>query len=414
MVYKYKKKNELPVYSWVEEKEYKSNPDLVNQVENLAKLPFLHHHVALMPDGHLGMNMPIGGVIACDKVIIPNAVGSDIGCGMKFKKRNIKVAKIKNVETGSGNLLHKITHDILRNIPVGFHKHSKKQDCKVVKRVIKENYEIKPKILKEELFDNTPLQIGTLGGGNHFIELQEDKEGYFCIMIHSGSRHLGKVINEYYNDLAKKLNKKWYSNSKIPFFPVDSEYGQEYLYWMNIALDFAKENRTKMMEEVEKIIDKNLEKYNVSTEKNSFAWNNKEIDCHHNYATIENHYGENVWVHRKGAILAREGVAGIIPGAMGKKSYIVEGLGNRETFDSCSHGAGRAMSRTKAKEKFEIQDMMEDLNEKEVILASPSKKPKLLDEYYKSYKNIEDVIKKQKGTIIKVKNEMRTVGVIKG
>lgn len=389
-----------PIKVWLENEE-QIEDECWRQAINLSNLPFIYRWVALMPDTHAGYGMPIGGVIATDGVVIPNAVGVDIGCGMAFVETNIHKSELR--EEDYKNLVGQI----MRNIPTGFRHHKKKQECNVLDFYLSSQKEMLRKI--DELYheiDSGYYQVGTLGGGNHFIELQEDEEGMLCVMLHSGSRNFGYKVARYFNHIAKELNKKW--NSSVPqsydlaFLPVDDENGKAYVMWMNLALDFALENRQKML----KVVMEQLEKKIPHVEFMN------EINAHHNYAAIENHYGKNVWVHRKGAIRAREGELGIIPGAMGSYSYIVEGLGNSESFHSCSHGAGRKMSRKKAKEEFSVEETIVDLKNRGVILGK-SNKSDVSDECRWAYKDIDFVIS-QELDLVKPIKKLKTVAVIKG
>lgn len=383
----------------------------VEQVENLSRLPFIHKWVALMPDAHVGKGMPIGGVIACDGVVIPNAVGVDIGCGMAFVQTDIPVALLRETVTGSGNLVQAICGDILRNIPTGFNHYKKPQESAVLDRAKEElsKYEADAELLPQ--IDEGYFQIGTLGGGNHFIELQQDEDGMCCIMLHSGSRHFGNIVGQHFNKLASALNEKWYSSVpadwKLPFLPADSDEGRRYLNYMQLAMDFAYENRAAMLCRIKEIFTRYVVKY-VGTEP---SYSN-EINCHHNYAALENHYGKNVWVHRKGAVHAGEGELGIIPGAMGSYSYIVKGKGNPESFMSSSHGAGRLFSRTAALDNFSTEQVMCDLKDKNVILAKYNKSD-VAEEARFAYKDITQVMANQCDLVEPIKT-LFTVGVVKG
>lgn len=383
----------------------------LEQAENLAKLPFLHKWVALMPDTHMGKGMPIGGVIATNSVIIPNAVGVDIGCGMAFVQTDIPVKTLKDTKTKSGTFLQCLVGDILRNIPVGFSHHPKKQESAVLDDALNNlsKYKFAPNLIPE--IEAGYTQTGTLGGGNHFIEIQEDENGNACIMLHSGSRHFGLKICNHFHNIARDLNAKWFSEVpdwyRLAFLPVHSNEGQAYINYMNLALDFAKENRAKMMSKVQEIFIRWSEKLLRLTPKYL-----NFINCHHNYAALEHHYDKNVWVHRKGAIRARKGEFGIIPGAMGSSSYIVEGKGNDESFHSCSHGAGRSLSRTAARAKYSVDNVMNDLKEAGVVLGKRSKKD-VAEECRFSYKNIEEVISNELDLIDPIK-KLSTLGVVKG
>ena len=337
----------VPIKVWLESKD-QLEEQCLQQALNLSNLPFVHKWVALMPDTHSGYGMPIGGVIGTIDTIIPNAVGVDIGCGVAFVDTNIRVTSI------SKGKYKKIVAQIMNRIPTGFDHHRIKQQCSVLDRAsiakaFKENRELYDEI------ERGYYQVGTLGGGNHFIELQEDEHGMLGIMVHSGSRNFGFKIANYYNRVAKRLNRKW--GNKIPrhydlaYLPTDSPEGREYIMWMDLALDFAKANRNKMMETVQDVLYKNIDDIEFGD----------EINAHHNYASYEKHYGKDIWIHRKGAIYAGEDVLGIIPGAMGSYSYIVKGLGNLESFKSCSHGAGREMSRRAAKREYPVEHVVKIL-----------------------------------------------------
>ena len=406
----YNEKLRHPIKIWLENKE-DLEESCLEQAIHLANLPFIHKWVALMPDTHTGKGMPIGGVIATEDVIIPNAVGVDIGCGMIFTPTNIKLSDVKEIMTGNGSLIQAIIGDILRNIPVGVNRHKTKQPSKVLDKALTEmrlyekNQELVP------LIEDAYYQVGTLGGGNHFIELQVDEEGYLGIMIHSGSRYLGKSICDYFHNMATELNKQWHSEVpeeyRLAFLPVNTKEGKQYINWMKLALDYAYENRQKMMERTMEIVSKYVEKYAGITVEYG-----ETINCHHNYAALENHFGKNVWVHRKGATRVREGEIAVIPGAMGSYSYVVEGLGNPESFCSSSHGAGRNYSRTGAKKAFSVEQVMVDLKEQDVILGK-HKKGDVAEECRFAYKDIDMVMENQKDLVKPVK-KLKTVGVVKG
>lgn len=363
------------------------------QAYNLSNLPFVHKWVALMPDTHQGMGMPIGGVIATDGVIIPNAVGVDIGCGMNFASTNLPAALLREVTTPNGSLLQGIVGDILRNVPVGFGHHKLVQPCYTLDTAFDEmeKYESAPELLGQ--LEAGYFQVGTLGGGNHFIELQEDEEGMLGVMIHSGSRNFGKQVCDYFNHAAREQNQRWRTSVpdeyRLAFLPTDTAEGQNYIHWMKLALDFAFENRAKMMLAVKATLQKWIGKY--TSEEIGFG---EEVNCHHNYAALEHHYGKNVWVHRKGATRARSGEVAVIPGAMGSYSYVVEGLGNEESFCSSSHGAGRRYSRKAAMQNFSAEEVMLDLAENKVVLGK-HKRSDVAEESRFAYKNIDEVMANQ-------------------
>ena len=399
-----------PIKIWLE-KEQDLEESCLEQALHLAQLPFLHKWVCLMPDTHTGMGMPIGGVIAAKGVVIPNAVGVDIGCGMAYVKTSIPVKVLKETMTGSGNLVQGIVGDILRNIPVGFAHHKTPMPCYTLDRAMEELslYEADRELLGQ--LEAGYFQVGTLGGGNHFIELQEDEEGFLSVMLHSGSRHFGKSVCDYFHQKAREQNCRWYSQVpdeyRLAFLPVDTPEGRKYLNWMNLSMDFARENREKLMLAVKAVLEKWIGRYTDLELKYE-----EEINCHHNYAALENHFGENVWVHRKGAVRARKGELTVIPGAMGSYSYVVRGLGNPESFCTSSHGAGRAYSRRGAMEAFSCEEVMVDLKNQGVILGKKNKKD-VAEESRFAYKDIDRVMEYQKDLVEPVRR-LRTIGVVKG
>jgi len=379
----------------------------MRQALNLSNLPFVLRHVALMPDVHEGYGMPIGGVIAARGVVIPNAVGVDIGCGMIASVLDAPAGLLKEVKTQSGTLAQAIVGDIMRAIPLGFDHRKHPIDPEIP--ITQEMREIKS-LCKE--WDDAPYQCGTLGGGNHFIELQEDRAtGETVIMVHSGSRNFGYKVANTFNRLAKDYNAS--SRSEIPanwqlaHLPIDHRRGRLYLKWMDVALRFAAKNRSAMMDIVSDIVLRRLSKH-ASVD----AAVTETVACHHNYASLERHFGEEVVVHRKGAIRAGRGEKGIIPGAMGGHSYIVEGLGNPESFESASHGAGRVMSRSEAKRKFTVDQMTGELARRDVVLGTP-KKNAVVDEFIAAYKDIDTVLA-QELDLVKPLRTLDPIAVVKG
>ena len=406
----YTKELKKPIKIWLEDRNA-IDENCLEQAEHLAQLPFIHKWVCLMPDTHAGKGMPIGGVIATKGVIIPNAVGVDIGCGMNFVDTNIKLDDIKDIQTGSGSIVQNIISGFMRSIPVATARHKDKQASPVLDKAKEEwdKYEANPELL--DLIEDGYYQVGTLGGGNHFLELQVDDDGYLCLMIHSGSRHLGKAICDDFHNKARALNEKYYSQVpdewRLAFLPVDSVEGKQYINWMNLAMDYAFENRKAMMDKACEIVKALIEKY---TDKEVLF--GQQINCHHNYAAIENHFGENVWVHRKGANRARVGDMAVIPGAMGSYSYVVEGKGNVDSFCSSSHGAGRAYSRSGAKNAFTVEQVMLDLKAEGVVLGKASKND-VAEECRFAYKDIDVVMENQRDLVTPLRR-LKTVGVLKG
>ncbi len=398
-MFTYKKENHLPIKSWIPEEDYYADEKMVEQVENLAKLPFAFHHIVLSPDGHVGYGMPIGGVMATKDVIVPNAVGVDIGCGMCAVKTSLTDIDI--------DTLKKIMGEIRKAVPVGFKHHEKEQDESLMPERDEELI-LDLKTIVSQQYIPALTQIGTLGGGNHFIEIQKGSDGHIWIMIHSGSRNIGYKVAQYYNKLAVELNKKWFSSvpkeHELAFLPINSEEGKSYLREMKYCVDFALTNRKLMMDRIIDIFKKEIVGY-----ENPETKFDKMINIAHNYVACENHFGQNVWVHRKGATLARKGTIGIIPGSMGTKSYIVEGLGNPESFMSCSHGAGRKMGR---KEAIRNLNLKEEQDKMEGIIGAPRTQNDL-EEASGAYKSIEDVMRNQED-LVKILVELTPLAVIKG
>lgn len=378
----------MPIKLWLNDIE----EGAMKQAQNMANLPFIFKHVALMPDCHQGYGMPIGGVLATKGVVIPNAVGVDIGCGMCALKTNhvdIETKSLKNIMNG-----------IRKRIPLGFEHHKNSQDEVLMPSV--ENI-VKSGIVERQ-YTAALKQIGTLGGGNHFIEIQKGSDGYIWIMIHSGSRNLGKTVAEHYNRIAVTLNDRWHSNVpknwQLAFLPIATKEAHEYMTEMQYCVDFAFANRRLMMNNIKDAFVEEIGK----TDEIEF------INIAHNYARWENHFNENVLIHRKGATSAKDGETGIIPGSQGAKSYIVRGKGNAESFTSCSHGAGRKMSRSAAQKDLDLKDEIAKLDNQNIIHAIRNTKD--LDEAPGAYKNIDIVMENQKD-LVDIVVELRPLAVIK-
>ncbi|OYP42533.1 RtcB family protein [Prevotella sp. P5-50] len=384
--------NNCPVKIWTDYVEKSA----MRQIENLTTLPFLFHHLAIMPDVHTGMGMPIGGVLACKDAVIPNAVGVDIGCGMCAVKTNWKVADIP-----TDVLRKQIMRGIRKRIPLGMDHHKEAQD----EKYLPTGHDIDKMEIVKRRQEYITKEVGTLGGGNHFIELQKDETGTLWIMIHSGSRNLGKFVGDYYNEKAKKLNERWYSvvspDIRLSFLPLRTDEFNAYWQEMKYCVDFALCNRKLMMKRIEEVIKDAIPEIGFEP----------MINIAHNYAAWERHYGQDVIVHRKGATLAREGVIGIIPGSQGTASYIVEGLGNPESFCSCSHGAGRTLSRTAAIRDLNLKEEVERLDALGIIHAIRNQND--MQEASGAYKDIETVIANE-ADLVKVKTRLLPVAVIKG
>lgn len=376
---------------WIENIEESA----MNQAINLANLPFAFRQVCLMPDSHSGYGMPIGGILATQDVIVPNAVGVDIGCGMCAIRTNIKHETLDSVR------IKKILSGIRELVPLGFDHHKVKQD----ESLMPAGYNLDELFVVKNQYNSALKQIGTLGGGNHFIEIQKDGEDMIWIMIHSGSRNIGLKVAAYHNKTAKRLNEMYYSSvdkkSDLAFLPVKTDEAHNYYHEMKYCVDFAFANRSLMMNRIKDVISSECSKVEFEP----------MINIAHNYAAWENHFGSNVIVHRKGATSARAGETGIIPGSQGTNSYIVEGLGNPESFMSCSHGAGRAMSRTMAEKTLNLDEEIRKLDEKNIIHGIRTRKD--LDEASSAYKDITEVMGLQKD-LVKIIHKLSPLAVIKG
>lgn len=378
----------IPIKMWLADIE----EGAMKQVRNIANFPFAFHHIAIMPDAHEGYGMPIGGVMATKKVVVPHAVGVDIGCGVCAQKTSLTGIDI--------NTIKDIMTDIRRGIPLGFNKHEEKQD----EKLMPELKVLKNSCIKKE-WNNALRSLGTLGGGNHFIEIQKGSDGCVWIMLHSGSRNLGKKVADYYNNIAVRLSREnGYEDlvkQELAFLEIDSEEGQKYMAEMDFCVEYALANRQLMMERIKEVFENNIE---------NIAWG-EFINIAHNYAAVETHFGEEVIVHRKGATQARQGQTGIIPGSQGTKSYIVKGLGNPESFESCSHGAGRKMGRNQAIRELNLEEEIKKLDKKGIVHAIRTQKD--LDEASGAYKDISEVIKNQ-DDLVETIVELTPLAVIKG
>lgn len=363
------------------------------QAEALAELPFLFSHVALMADAHQGYGMPIGGVIAAEDVVVPNAVGVDIGCGMHLVMTDIPAGDVTKED------LLEICRRIRLTVPTGFHKHTQATWS------LPPNMPMIPVLVENR--DNAEHSLGTLGGGNHFIEIQRNVENNLCFMIHSGSRNLGKQICDTYNSRAKRENAQWLSSvdpkTDLAFLPVSTQFGQEYLACMAYAVQYAKLNRVRIATAVGTAITEVLSVQNIP--------GYTAIDCCHNYAALEHHMGRNVWVHRKGAIKAFKGDVGIIPGSQGTCSYKTEGLGDPMSFMSSSHGAGRRMGRKQAQRELSLEEEIARMDAQGIVHSMSSKES--LDEAAGAYKDIDEVMEAQK-RLCRITDKLTPLAVVKG
>ena len=380
----------VPIKMWVSDIE----ENALAQARNLANLPFIFKHVALMPDCHSGYGMPIGGVIATKGVVIPNAVGVDIGCGMCAVKTSLN-----EINT---DVLKTIMSGIRELVPLGFDHHKQAQEESLMPSL--ENVPEHGIVYRQ--YTAAKKQIGTLGGGNHFIEIQKGSDRHVWIMIHSGSRNIGLKVAEHYNKLAIHLNERWHSSvdkkQDLAFLPIETQEAKDYFAEMQYCVDFAFANRMLMMERIKSVFS------SVIGESFSAL---EFINIAHNYSRWESHFSTNVIVHRKGATSAREGEVGIIPGSQGTRSYIVRGKGNAESFHSCSHGAGRVMGRKQAQRELVLEEEIEKLNSKGIVHSIRNTRD--LDEAPGAYKNI-DIVMRNQADLVDILVELSPLAVIKG
>jgi len=381
------KTEKLPIKLWTDSIE----EGALAQAKNLANLSFAFKHIAIMPDVHSGYGMPIGGVLAAKETVIPNAVGVDIGCGMCAVKTSVT-----NIEK---NDLNKIISNIKRTVPVGFNHQKVSQD-----EFWMPDADIdKMKIVRQE-YNSARKQVGTLGGGNHFIEIQKGSDDHIWLMIHSGSRNIGKKVADYYNKTAKALNERWNKKLNVKqdlaYLPFETEEAGQYFREMEYCVKFAFSNRKLMMHKVQQCF----------AEVTGADFENL-INIAHNYANWELHFGQNTLVHRKGATSAKTGEIGIIPGSQGTSSYIVKGLGNPESFTSCSHGAGRTMGRKQARRELDLKTEIQKLESKGIIHSISKERD--LDEASSAYKDIKKVMDNQKD-LVDILIELQPLAVVKG
>ena len=385
-----------PIRAWTlgvpVEEEAKAKLKLV------AELPFIHKWVAAMPDVHVGIGATVGSVIPTKGAIIPAAVGVDIGCGMMAQKTTLRASDLPDN-------LSRLRSQIERDVPVGNESHATAPDSSLeawykldpaYRRILEKH----PRIRQAKTFQ----QLGTLGGGNHFIELCIDESQDVWIMLHSGSRGVGNLLGRYFIELAKRDMERALGtlpHRDLAYFAEGSEHFADYVEAVHWAQDFARLNRELMMERV-------VGALRHSRQLPAFELRERAVNCHHNYVEKEMHYGEEVFVTRKGAVRAREGELGIIPGSMGAKSFIVRGKGNRESFCSCSHGAGRTMSRTKAREQITLEE-----HRRATAGVECRKDKDVLDESPRAYKDIEAVMRAQ-SDLVDVLHTLRQVLCVKG
>lgn len=375
----------------------------LTQLGNLSQLPFIHSHIAAMPDVHHGIGATVGSVIPTRGAIIPAAVGVDIGCGMNAVRLSLKASDLPDH-------LYNIRSAIEQRVPTGFDEHTRPSiqgaTLKNMEKhldVITDKHSGLVKMLKN--FHRTwGKQLGTLGGGNHFIELCLDESDDVWVMLHSGSRAVGNVIGRYFIEKAKKDVGKELGrlpDKDLAYFTEGTQHFDDYIQAVGWAQDYAMVNRREMMRLV-------LEALHSSKALPAFTTTREAINCHHNYVQRETHFGAEVYVTRKGAISAQHGQLGIIPGSMGAKSYIVRGLGNEQSFCSCSHGAGRRMSRSEAKRRFNTIDLATQTQGIEC-----RKDKGVVDEIPSAYKDI-DVVMQNQSDLVEVVHTLKQVICVKG
>jgi tRNA-splicing ligase RtcB len=387
----------VPVRVWTDEIE----AGALQQLRNVASLPIVHHHVAAMPDAHTGIGATVGSVIATREAIIPAAVGVDIGCGMIAARLSLCAEDIDE------RSLQKVFDQISRDVPVGREQHREARARIAAARPFEAQLARltarHPGLLgRVGKFSNWVLQMGTLGGGNHFIEVCLDESDRLWVMLHSGSRGIGNAIGNYFIELARRDMERAMirlPDRDLAYLREGSEHFDDYVGALTWAQRYAAKNRDEMLALVLAALARHLPAFEVTSEV---------VNCHHNYVALEQHYGAEVWVTRKGAIRARRGDLGIVPGSMGAKSYIVRGRGNPESFCSSAHGAGRRMSRTAAEKAFTTADLA-----RQTAGVICRKDAGVVDEIPGAYKDIDRVMENQ-SDLTEIVHTLKQVVCVKG
>lgn len=373
----------------------------LQQLKNIASLPIIHSHVAAMPDVHLGKGATVGSVIPTLDAIIPAAVGVDIGCGMNAVRTSLNASQLPDN-------LKPLRNDIEAHVPVGFGRHKminvRDTACKTLAPGANRLFEQHPQLLKmlKRPQETWVTQVGTLGGGNHFIEICLDENDAVWVMLHSGSRGIGNAIGQYFIRLAQRdMGGHLYQlpDRNLAYFREGNPNFDAYIEAVNWAQEYARVNRQEMMKLVLNCLKRQLPAFTLTGEA---------INCHHNYVVREKHFNRDVFVTRKGAIAANVDQLGIIPGSMGTRSYIVRGTGNAESFCSCAHGAGRRMSRSEAKRRFKRRDL-----EEQTKGVQCRKDKGVIDEIPAAYKDIDEVMQNQ-NDLVDVVHTLRQVICVKG
>jgi len=390
-------KGRVPVKIFTNDIEHSAYEQLIS----MSKMPFIHSHIAAMPDVHCGIGATVGSVIPMKGAIIPAAVGVDIGCGMNAVRLDLKAHQLPDNLRG-------LRSAIEREVPVGFnmHKFDRVSDSTIrsLSNGLSSIWEKHPKLKSKQKkpYQAWIRQLATLGGGNHFIELCLDENDDVWVMLHSGSRGVGNAIGQYFIELARRDMEKIQMNlpdRDLAYFNQGTDHFDDYIEAVSWAQDYAMVNRREMMKLVLAVLKKRLPVFKITKEA---------INCHHNYVSGEHHFGEDVFVTRKGAIRAREGELGIIPGSMGAKSFIVKGKGNESSLCSCSHGAGRVMSRSKAKRLYSTEDLEQQTTGVECRIDKS-----VVDEIPSAYKDIDQVMANQTD-LVDVVHTLKQVMCIKG
>lgn len=394
-----KDENGVPIKAWVKGVPFEGEAQ--SQLLRLSKMPFVYKHLAVMPDCHAGKGSTVGSVIATRRAIIPATVGVDLSCGMYAVKTDIRADELPD---SLAHLRSEIESVVPHGGPgeIGSWKTDPALNGNIMlPDIVGYGYMVRKYPAIESKFVNR--QFGTLGGGNHFLEICLDENNMVWVMVHSGSRGAGNRIGSFFIEKAKEEMRRWFINLPdidLAYLPEGSEFFNDYVNALEWAGQYAEESRLLMARNALFTLAKELDKTISTTEE--------AVHCNHNYIARENHFGENVWVTRKGAVCARKGQMGIIPGSMGQKSYIVRGKGNEESFMSCSHGAGRKMSRAMARKKFTLEDHIKATEGVEC-----RKDEEVIDETPMAYKDLDNVMAAQ-SDLVDIVHTLKAVLTIKG
>lgn len=371
------------------------------QARTVSEMPFVFPHLALMPDAHLGKGATVGSVIPTDRAIIPAAVGVDIGCGMIALRTQFTADGIEQL--GGADFLRELREGIEAVIPLSAGKYNTELTETAKARVQNLRYKAMDAEFNPDSYaSNWTLQLGTLGGGNHFIEVSLDEEDRVWLFLHSGSRGVGNKIAQHHIKVAQKIAEDYYiplANPDLAYLVEGTKEFREYIRQLRWAQHFAMANREEMMDRVVGVVEKLTGVPVIESER---------VNCHHNYTSKERHFGKDVWLSRKGAIDAAKGVMGLIPGSMGTRSYVVRGLGNRMSLNSAPHGAGREYSRSAARKRFTGQDL-----EDAMVGIEYRKTDAFIDEIPAAYKDI-DVVMDDAAGLVETVHELRQIVNVKG